>query len=95
MKIENRSAHFSVCGPKTRSVTPFSERHGVRQPPFLCAAGGGHGRLLVTIPLFVRLTVRKLAALRTVYLNHINELALLVLVGAIFTNLWLVSHALV
>ena len=32
--------------------------------------------------------------LPTVHLNHINELRLVVLIGAIFTNLWLVSYAL-
>ena len=87
MEIENRSAHFSVCGPKTRSVTPFSEWRGVRQPPFLCAAGGGHGRLLVTIPLLFTRTVRKWVTLRTVHVNHINALALLVLIGSHFHQL--------
>ena len=39
-------------------------------------------------------TVRKWLPLPTVHLNHINELRLVVLIGAIFTNLWLVSYAL-
>ena len=35
-----------------------------------------------------------MVTLRTVNVNHINELALFILIGAIFTNLWLVSYAL-
>jgi hypothetical protein len=31
---------FRCLWPKTRSVTPFSERHGVRQPPFYALPEG-------------------------------------------------------